>query len=68
MQRSQHRAADPSDADPAIVRAQLALGAGEVRWNRLLARGEKEDVLQRATSIIEESQARPRLFVGAGNP
>ena len=52
-ERLQSRRADPSDADPAVVRAQLAKGAGEVRWNRILASGEPGEVVRRAASIIE---------------
>jgi uncharacterized protein len=57
IERSQHRRADPSDADSSVVRAQLAQGAGGVRWTRVLASGGREDVLQRATGIIERSPA-----------
>jgi aminoglycoside phosphotransferase family enzyme/predicted kinase len=64
IERSRRRLADPSDADPAIVRAQVVVGAGEVRWNRILASGEKENVLQRAISVIEQSLAGVRVPAG----
>jgi aminoglycoside phosphotransferase family enzyme/predicted kinase len=52
IDRTRRRRADPSDADPAVVRAQLAAGAGEVHWHRIAASSPREDVLQHATSII----------------
>ncbi len=57
VNRTRRRRADPSDADPAVVRAQLAAGAGEVHWHRIAASGPREDVLQRATSIIAGASA-----------
>jgi uncharacterized protein len=52
MNRSRERQADPSDADPAVVRAQLARGAGEIRWQRIPASDNAEVVLQRARRTI----------------
>ena len=57
VNRTRRRRADPSDADPAVVRAQLAAGAGEVHWHRIAASGPREDVLQRAASIIAGASA-----------
>ena len=64
VERSQHRRADASDADSTIVRAQLAQGAGEVRWTRVVASAGTEDVLQRATSIIGKSPAGSPAVAG----
>lgn len=65
VNRSGQRRADPSDADPAVVRAQLALGAGEIRWHRIPTSGEADEVVQHACSIIETRLASPRRPVGA---
>ena len=53
VERAQHRRADASDADASVVRAQLARGAGDLRWARVAASGATADVLRRASSIIE---------------
>jgi aminoglycoside phosphotransferase family enzyme/predicted kinase len=65
--RLQRRRLDPSDANADVVRAQVAVGAGEVRWPCIPASGTKEDVLQRAMSVIVASTAESRLPVAAGN-
>jgi hypothetical protein len=56
-ERTQLRRDDPSDADPAVVRAQLAQGAGLITWNRVPASGDAAGVLRSATRIVEASQA-----------
>ena len=66
VERSQHRRADPSDADPTVVRAQLSQGAGEVRWTRVVASGGTEDVLRRATGLIERSLAGSTATAATG--
>ena len=58
MNRSRERQADPSDADPAVVGAQLARGAGEIRWHRIPASDNAEKVLQRAMRTIRMHLAR----------
>lgn len=57
VERSLKRRGDPSDADPTVVRAQLAVGAGDIRWRRLDTSAGPEDVLQRATSIVDAALA-----------
>lgn len=66
VERSQHRRADPSDADSSVVRTQLAQGAGDVRWTRVVAAAGESDVLQRATGIIERSLAGSPAAAGTG--
>ena len=58
MNRSRERQADPSDADPAVVGAQLARGAGEIRWHRIPASDHAEKVLQSAMRTIRMHLAR----------
>ena len=61
IRRSRERLADPSDADPAVVQAQLALGAGEIGWHRIPASDNAERVLQRVMRTIQLHLASTRF-------
>jgi aminoglycoside phosphotransferase family enzyme/predicted kinase len=58
VSRSGGRQADPSDADPSVVRAQLAAGAGTIQWQRIPAAEGPDRVLQRAMRVIRMHMAR----------
>jgi uncharacterized protein len=60
VDRTRNRRADPSDADPAVVRAQLEQGAGEIGWHRIRASPERADVLRDARHVIEMELNDPR--------
>ena len=64
VERSRGRQADASDADAAVVRAQLLHGAGDITWNRVPAAPEAEKVLQDATRLIE-THLKNRGLAGA---
>lgn len=66
VERSRAREADPSDADPAVVRAQLVQGAGKITWDRIPASAEADDVVQHATSVIDMRLGSPRMRVETG--
>jgi predicted kinase len=53
VDRSRRRWADPSDADPAVVRAQLRAGAGEVAWHWIQTTAKPLDVLQDVLGVID---------------
>jgi predicted kinase len=52
--RSERRVLDASDADAAVIRSQIAQGAGSMAWHRLDASSPPEDVLQKATLVLAE--------------
>jgi aminoglycoside phosphotransferase family enzyme/predicted kinase len=52
LDRVRQRERDASDADPGVVRQQLATGTGPVTWNRIDASGDTSSVLQRATAAL----------------
>ena len=54
--RAEHRRNDASDADGAVIRAQLARGAGNVTWHRVDASRALEDVLRTALQVLQEHQ------------
>jgi hypothetical protein len=53
VDRLRRREADASDADDAIIRAQLTQGAGPIEWNRLSALADGGAVCREATGVIE---------------
>jgi aminoglycoside phosphotransferase family enzyme/predicted kinase len=52
IERAQGRLADASDADAAVVRAQLARGTGTVSWAHVGAAGAPGDVLDAARALV----------------
>ena len=52
--RSERRVLDASDADAAVIRSQIAQGAGSMAWHRLDASSPPEDVLQKAILVLGE--------------
>jgi predicted kinase len=52
--RSERRVFDASDADAAVIRSQIAQGAGSMAWHRLDASFLPEDVLQKAILVLAE--------------
>ena len=62
-ERLARRGADASDADAAVMRAQLAQGAGDVRWTGIPAVGGAGDVVRHAAEVIDarlgESRSAP---------
>jgi predicted kinase len=50
--RSERRVRDASDADAAVIRSQIAQGAGSVAWHRLDASSPPEEVLQKAILLL----------------
>ena len=50
--RVAERVGDASDATPAVVRAQLDHGAGEIAWTRIDAGGSTEGTLAGARSAL----------------
>jgi predicted kinase len=59
--RLRGRQADASDADPELVHAQLATGAGKLAWPRLDASGEPDEVARDAVLAVEEGVNATRL-------
>ena len=51
--RSRRRQADPSDADAAVVRAQVREGAGEIKWRCIQTSAQPADVLRAAVTAID---------------
>jgi uncharacterized protein len=51
LARTEGRRLDPSDADASVVRQQLALGTGPIRWHRV-------DGARREASVLAEVQAQ----------
>ncbi len=51
IDRVQHRTADVSDADAAVVRAQSARDIGDLTWHRVDAAGPPDDVLARVRHV-----------------
>jgi predicted kinase len=66
VDRSQCRRADLSDADPAVVRRQLAQGAGEVAWHRFQTTAKPLAVLQDVLSVIEGRLKHEEASLTAG--
>ena len=60
MERVGRRTADASDADAAVVRAQVAQAPGGVTWRRIDAGGQPEAALGGAAAIVRDA--------GAGGP
>jgi aminoglycoside phosphotransferase family enzyme/predicted kinase len=54
VDRVAHRKRDPSDADAAVVGAQLRQDTGPISWSRLDASPGLEVVLERAVALIDE--------------
>ncbi len=54
--RAEHRRNDASDADGAVIRAQLARGAGNVTWHRVDASRALEEVVRTARQVLQEHQ------------
>jgi aminoglycoside phosphotransferase family enzyme/predicted kinase len=52
--RAERRVLDASDADAAVIRSQIAQGAGSIPWHRLDASSPSEDVLQKAILVLGE--------------
>jgi uncharacterized protein len=61
VSRSRARQADPSDADPTVVRAQLASGAGKIQWQRIPAHEDPDWVLNRAIRVIRMHMTRAAM-------
>jgi hypothetical protein len=57
--RSERRCLDPSDADAAVVRGQLAQDTGPIRWHRIEASSSIEKVLQQATAVVDDRLKQP---------
>jgi hypothetical protein len=53
VERSRQRQADPSDADPAVVRAQVREGAGAIEWRCIQASVQPAEVLRDALNAID---------------
>lgn len=58
-QRVQARRGDPSDADAAIVRAQVQVGSGAVTWQRLDASGDAASVVAAGLGCMRERGLAP---------
>jgi aminoglycoside phosphotransferase family enzyme/predicted kinase len=58
--RVDHRQRDASDATVDVIRQQLALGAGTIRWRRIDASGNPDSVLERARSWLAEQHIATR--------
>ena len=67
VERLRRRPPDASDADHAVLRAQLAQGAGSISWDRIQASADPEEVLQHATAVIEKRLASPRMRLGTAS-
>jgi predicted kinase len=52
--RSELRHLDASDADAAVIRGQLAQGAGAINWHRIDASGSLDGVLRAVTDMLRE--------------
>ena len=52
--RSEQRRQDASDADAAVIRAQIARDPGAITWQRIDASGALDDNLQALTDILRE--------------
>jgi aminoglycoside phosphotransferase family enzyme/predicted kinase len=52
--RSERRVLDASDADAAVIRSQIAQGAGSVAWHRFDASSPPDDVLRKAILVLGE--------------
>jgi aminoglycoside phosphotransferase family enzyme/predicted kinase len=52
--RAAARRADPSDADAAVIRRQLAEDPGVIGWQRLDATGTADDVCRAATDVLRD--------------
>jgi uncharacterized protein len=61
VERAGRREADASDADAAVVRAQLAQGAGDIHWTRIPASRHAEDILRDMAQLIDASFDAVRL-------
>ena len=61
MARTCRREHDASDADAAVVRSQLAQGAGDIAWHRIPAAAEPAVVRERAASLLDAQLTTPRL-------
>jgi predicted kinase len=59
--RSERRRLDPSDADAAVVRAQLAQDIGLIRWQRIETSSASEKVLQNATAVVNDRLKQPMV-------
>jgi hypothetical protein len=55
IERVERRAGDASDADAAVVRAQLAQDIGRINWPRLEASRQFDDVLRAARRFVREA-------------
>ena len=55
LARTADRRMDASDADAAVVKSQLAQETGVIRWVRIDAAGDVEDVLTRARAGLERA-------------
>ena len=61
VERLRRRPADASDADAAVLRAQLTQGAGSITWDRIQASADADEVVQHVTAVIEERLGSPRM-------
>ena len=59
VHRLYHREADASDADAAVIRSQLAEGAGHLKWTKVSAAPDAGLVLREATGLIETQLQSP---------
>ena len=67
VDRSRRRRADPSDADPAVVRAQVREGAGDIKWRCIQASAQPGDVLRDALSAIDTRLKHQEELTGPGD-
>jgi aminoglycoside phosphotransferase family enzyme/predicted kinase len=58
IERVESRAADPSDADEAVIRTQLAHDVGAIVWHRLVGSLPEEHLRQNAIAFLERRQDR----------
>jgi aminoglycoside phosphotransferase family enzyme/predicted kinase len=65
IDRTTQRRSDPSDADAAVVRMQIAQDTGEISWYRFDASGPAASVLSRATERMQKE--RPGILRVGGD-
>ena len=61
INRSASRRRDPSDADAAVIREQLAQDTGPILWRRIDASSAAEQVLQHAAGVLHDCLADRRV-------
>ena len=53
IERTNQRRSEPTEADEAVIRRQVALGPGAIDWHRLDASSTAEVVLRNAIALVD---------------